>query len=213
MERETNLIYKSKIFLCIIFGVGIIGHLVDLSKQLMLLLTPLALFITASVVFLNLYESKNKKLLVWLLATYLITFAIEVIGVKTSLIFGQYSYGETLGLKLFDVPIVIGINWVFVILGAINLAGLVFSKDWMTITASAVFALLFDLLLEPVAIKLNYWQWPNGIIPLQNYIAWFLISLIAGISFVKLKLNINSNLPRFYFLVQVVFFLALLLFY
>jgi putative membrane protein len=50
---------------------------------------------------------------------------LEVVGVKTGLIFGEYKYGSTLGIKLFEVPLIIGFNWVFVILGSISISRLI----------------------------------------------------------------------------------------
>ena len=31
----------------------------------------------------------------------------------------------------------------------------------------------FDLLMEPAAVKLDYWTWLNGHIHLRNYLVWF----------------------------------------
>jgi len=38
-------------------------------------------------------------------------FGVEVLGVKTELIFGSYHYGESLGYKWLSVPLLIGVNW------------------------------------------------------------------------------------------------------
>ena len=35
----------------------------------------------------------------------LIGFVIEVIGVKTGYVFGSYSYGDSLGFKILEVPV------------------------------------------------------------------------------------------------------------
>jgi len=36
-----------------------------------------------------------------------------------------------------------------------------------------LFAMLFDIILEPAAISLGYWYWDGGSPPLTNYITWF----------------------------------------
>ncbi len=41
--------------------------------------------------------------------------------------------------------------------------------------------LLMDLLIEPVAIHLGYWSWTGGDIPIQNYLSWFVISLVMAL--------------------------------
>ena len=38
-------------------------------------------------------------------------FFVELLGVKTGLIFGNYHYGATFGAKWQDVPYLIGLNW------------------------------------------------------------------------------------------------------
>jgi len=35
-----------------------------------------------------------------------------------------------------------------------------------------------DLLIEPVAIELNFWRWTDVTVPLENYIAWFVLSTL-----------------------------------
>lgn len=75
--------------------------------------------------------------------------------------------------------------------------------------ASGILAVFFDFLLEPVAIIFDYWNWNNNIIPLQNYAAWFFISFILAFSFLKAKLDMNTDLPAVYFIIQAIFFLVL----
>jgi putative membrane protein len=205
--------YKEIIFLYIIFSVGIIGHLYAPLQHLMLLLTPGTLLLTGLVVLFYSYKSSNDKFLLWALITYIITFILEVIGVKTGLIFGEYLYGSTLGVKLFEVPLIIGFNWVLVILGSISISRLFTSGILLSALISAFIAFVFDLILEPIAIKLDYWTWSEGIIPVQNYAAWFTIALISSLGFSLFKVNVKSNISLHYLAVQFLFFIALLIFY
>ena len=66
------------------------------------------------------YKKGELKFLIWCLIVYTVTFSLEVLGTSTGIIFGSYTYGNTLGLKFLGVPLIIGFNWVFVILGSIN---------------------------------------------------------------------------------------------
>lgn len=201
-----------KYFLYIIFAVGIAGHIIPATRNLMLMLTPLTLFITTTVVIISLSKEKNTKLFYWLIIFYVITFLIEVAGVKTGLIFGEYVYGDTLGLKIFDVPLIIGINWVLVILGAIGAAKVLTKNDKVISLLAGAIAVAFDFVLEPVAIKYNYWNWENVSVPFQNYAAWFIISFFAAFIFLRLKINFETNIPQHYLFIQAVFFISVLLF-
>ena len=213
MERTKNLVkHKEMLFLYLIFSVGIFGHLFYPLRELMLFLTPVTLLLTGTLVLFTSYKGSN-KFLKWITLTYLLTFAFEVIGIKTGLIFGEYKYGETLGLKLFEVPLIIGFNWILVILGTISVAQLITQNVLANSLIAATLSVVFDLVLEPIAIKLDYWQWSQNVIPIQNYIAWFLIAFISALLFSILKVKMQSGLSKHYLLVQFIFFVSLLLFY
>lgn len=208
MERPSYLNQKNILILQYsIYIVGIIGHLFDPTRELMFWLTPFALFVSILFVFLSVVD--NMQLVSWLMVTYLITLFLEVIGAKTGLVFGEYSYGSILGIKVFDVPIIIGLNWVIIIWGGILLAQkLTIGPYWIGISTGS-FALLFDIILEPVAISFGYWTWEDSIIPLQNYIAWFIIAFAFAFYYSKANIKTNSSMPIHLFFVQLVFFFVL----
>jgi len=213
MEGKKILIkQKEIIFLYIIYAVGIAGHLITPLQNLMITLTPAALLITGAVVLYYSAVSANKRFIIWSFVAYVFTFICEVAGVKTGLIFGGYSYGSALGFKLFDVPLIIGFNWLFVILGSILVAQIITKNIFFASLLTASLSVLFDLVLEPVAIKLNYWHWDNNIIPLQNYIAWFLIAFTSSMLFFIFKVEVKSKAAVHYLFIQFAFFLILMFF-
>jgi len=74
----------------------------------------------------------------------------------------------------------------------------------------ATLAVLFDYLMEPVAIKLGYWQWlDKGEIPLYNYICWFIISMILLYIFHRLTFGKQNKFAVNLLLIQAMFFLLL----
>ncbi len=211
MEGKTGLIEKYSIyFLYIIFAVGIVGHSIEYTYDLMIALTPLTLFITSSVMIFNLALQKQKKYFIWFVIVFISTFVCEIVGVETGLIFGNYVYGETLDFKLFDVPIIIGINWTLVITGSIMISKFC-NNQFLVFLIVPVLATLFDFVLEPVAIKLDYWSWKSGTIPLYNYVSWFIISLLAFGFYKFLKIELNSRIAKHYYFIQLVFFAVLLI--
>jgi bisanhydrobacterioruberin hydratase len=214
METKKILISNKEIvFLYIIFFVGIIGHLTAQLRDLMLLLTPATLLLTGLIVLFFAYKTSANKFLLWVALTYVFTFILEVVGVKTGVIFGEYNYGPTLGVKLLAVPLIIGFNWVLVILGSISISRLITQNFFLSALITALIALIFDLILEPVAIRLNYWTWNDGIIPIKNYVTWFLIALISALAFSYFKVDVRSKISLHYLLVQFLFFVILLIFY
>lgn len=208
MERQK---IKNKqlimIGLGIFYLVGIYIHLNPVFSDLIKFLTPLFLMISSVLVILE--EKPSRRFLVWLILSYTITTTIEVIGVKTGLIFGSYNYGENLGLKILDVPLVIGLNWVVLVLASI---GIVEKLKSTTIVRSFVVGLIlvfFDLLLEIAAPILNYWFFEGWLVPVQNYLAWFLISFVLSYFYFHSQILRQNVIAKFNFLFQFVFFLLI----
>jgi len=219
------------IILCILFAVGTVGHILPDFRNLMLSMTEWFL-LGCNLVVISSVINENKdrnpaKFQLWILISFLVTFAAEVIGVATGLVFGNYSYGSVFGLQLWETPLLIGLNWVLVTLGAIlvvqNVIKLIEKRNTKLIFGSRIkfiitcilaglVAVVFDFVLEPVAIKLGYWNWEGGIIPLQNYITWFILTVFCTGLYQLLRIRMRSNLAQYYLLIQFIFFVLLQLF-
>jgi putative membrane protein len=187
-------------------------------------LTPLNLLLMLGLILYT-QPGKNRAFYVFMITIMILGFVSEVIGTSTGMLFGQYSYGEVLGVKLFNVPLIIAVNWFLVIYccaisihmllsGVVQrLADRLGTKppalQFITIVFDgAVLATLFDWIIEPVAIRLGYWQWA-GKIPLYNYISWFLVSgLMLWIFHISLFPKRNKFAVNL-LMIQVMFFLLL----
>ncbi len=136
-------------------------------------------------------------------------FLIEAIGTNTGLVFGKYHYGQSLGIGLFGTPLNMAINWMMLIyLVAFML------QNWRVgnlvkslVSASALTA--FDWILEPVAIRLDMWIWDTGTPPLQNYIGWFLSSLIMFTFYYRFAPKSQNSLAFLIGVMHVLFFISL----
>ncbi|GCC53014.1 carotenoid biosynthesis protein [Chryseotalea sanaruensis] len=186
--------------LALLFNIGGIAAFALWGRALLSTLSAINLLIMAILVLIN-HEPISKKFIAVFMGVILIGFSAEIVGVNTGIIFGNYTYSSVLGLSLFGVPFIIGINWAMVVLGAYTLSQLIVSsKFWpyhlnksiVSITLAAGLATLFDYLLEPVAMHLNFWQWEGNSIPLLNYISWFVVSFIAIVVLNKTKTEENK---------------------
>ena len=54
----------------------------------------------------------NKKNIISALSIFLIGMIAEILGVNFGIIFGEYEYLDNLGIKIFGVPIIIGVQWI-----------------------------------------------------------------------------------------------------
>jgi len=189
--------------------VGFVGHRMRRTLPLMLRLTPGFLLVFGLAALLPALRGAEPALLAWGAVVLVLTFLLEAAGTATGRIFGPYTYGRTLGPRLLAVPLVIAFNWLLVILGAVSLSRRLLPSAVPAALLAAALAAGFDALMEPTAIRLDYWSWQAPTIPLKNYAAWFLIALAAALSFALLDLQPASLLPVVYFLVQLCYFAAL----
>ncbi len=172
-------------------------------------LSPLNLMLSAGLVLLMCNQTK------WpfygsILAVAVLGFFIEVLGVKTELIFGTYHYGNSLGYRWLSVPLLIGLNWAVLLYSTAQFSK--FKNEWVNIVFGAVLMVLLDFFMEQNASKFDFWYWKNAHIPLQNYIAWFVISL--GLNFLFQKhLSQKPNLTaKAFYIIELVFFASLYFF-
>jgi putative membrane protein len=211
MERPPCIISRLNFFrgLAIIYAVGLAGHLIPPLRPLMLAITPYVLLITGGIVLVPVISNRNWRTFAWLLAAGLITFFIEVAGVATGKIFGAYSYTNILGAQVFGVPPLIGFNWMLVLFGSISLALIISQRTALTIAIATLCPPLFDYVMEPVAVSLNYWGWHTGTPPLQNYIVWGVISGILCSLYLLSRCNAQRALPAFFLGIQFFYFAIL----
>jgi putative membrane protein len=202
--------FRLSIFLLVaVYLVGIVTVLSGHTDALMTL-TPFNLLFASALLIYN-AEGMNRKYFIWFSVVAIAGFLLEVAGVKTGMIFGEYEYGRTLGIKLFEVPLIIGLNWaVLVFVTAAILQGIKWPA-WLKATGASSLMLLYDFLLEPVAIRFDFWTWAGGSIPVQNYAAWWIIAffmLLGAFYFVE---NLKNRIAFYIVAIQALFFIILIL--
>jgi putative membrane protein len=209
IKKEKNILFISTLVLVIVHLAGVIG-IHSCYNDTFLSLTPANLVLSASLLICNQKEF-NPAFFIFLVSTFLIGFFIEVVGVHTGIVFGWYTYGERLGFKLWDVPLVMGLNWLVLIFAAGVISNRIRSNKFVKSAVGACLLIVLDFVLEPVAIKFGFWSW-SGSIPLKNYVAWYLISYILLLLFHSLQFNKENKLAQPLYIIQLVFFVLLCVF-
>ncbi len=193
--------------------------------QLFISLTPLNLLVCLALIFWT-QQSLSWPFIVFALLAFVIGFAAEYLGVHTGLLFGDYVYGKPFGPKWHEVPILIGAQWLVTTycLGIgmhmlhqrlrRNPEGTYhrFPKWWSALSIvsdGALLAVIFDWVMEPVAVKLGYWHWKTPDIPWLNYFSWFGVSLLILAIFHKLNFRKDNLFAINLLLIQFMFFLLL----
>ena len=171
--------------------------------------TPLNLALSFLLVLINTEISKKTVFLFSLCFT--VGMIAEIIGVNKGLIFGEYSYGNALGIKVFGVPILIGINWCILVFITGYIADTFFHNFWQKILLGIFLMISLDLVMEPVAPVLDFWTFKSGLASFQNYLGWSLVSFPLHILYQKLSPKISGPFPFHLFIVQFLFFTILLI--
>lgn len=222
MEKQHRIATGIALFF---HAIGLVGLLVG-NRDFFIQSTPLNLLLSAGLVV---WTSRPKHLGFWLFlaAAFITGIVVEMIGVNTGYLFGEYRYGKALGPGWKGVPWIIGVNWFIVLFCCANVVRMM--MDWLetkvgpsaflafpiirklTLVADAVtLAVLFDWLMEPVAIELGFWTWGgDGSIPAFNYLSWALVSAFLLILFQACKIKGTNKFALHLLLIQTMFFLIL----
>lgn len=170
-------------------------------------LTPLNLIVTAVLLF-SFHQTWNSASLLFMVLASVAGFLAEWIGVHTGWIFGDYWYGSTLGWKLDEIPLLIGINWLILT----YCTGVVLHQtalpNYLKALLGASIMVSLDWFIEPVAIQYDFWEWAGGVIPLSNYIGWFVLAFLLSLCFHYLSFNKKNVLAMPVLIAQCLFFIA-----
>lgn len=206
MINKLNLTHINvSIFIIWLFHISAIVGVSLGFKDWFVSKTPLNLLLQTTLLLLCFPVNSIKKCLVFG-GCFLVGMLVEAIGVQHSFLFGSYYYGENLGFKLFDVPLLIGINWAILVFITAAIA-LRFSNNLLTkIIIGATLMVGLDFVMEGIAPIFDFWYFEGGHPPLRNFITWFLVA--AGLHFIfqYLKLKGNFTFALHLYFAQLVFF-------
>lgn len=194
------------LLLCI-FVFGSIGINLSATKDWF---EPLSAFTLLYAFFALLFTHKNFTLpfIGVMIFSFSVGMAIEIIGVKTGVVFGKYEYTNMLGTQLMSVPLIIGVNWISLTYATNNIASHFIQHKYFAVIVAAIAMVGFDVLIEPLAVKHHFWIWSeNGLPPIQNYISWFVVSLVLSFTYQK-AVQSKLNFMAVVFSIGLLFFLV-----
>ena len=199
---------KVNIIIILFFILHLVGGValsMDSIKSIFLALTPFNLALTFGLLIWG-NDDFSFNFFKIISVLFLIGFFVEVLGVHSGLLFGEYHYGKTLGFQFLGVPLIIGVNWVLLVVSSFAVSSYFMSNSILKVLLSSIFMVLLDLMIEPVATRLDFWHWQAEVIPLQNYLMWFLVALLMNWILTFNRFNFNVKLGFGLLFSQVVFF-------
>jgi putative membrane protein len=208
ISSKFKVIGREKILISILIifhVVGLIGLQIPAYRDQFLSLSFANLLLSFSVLLIS-RKSKRVLFIGFLTICFFTGMVAEWIGIHTGLLFGDYQYGENLGLKIYGVPLIIGVNWGVLSVCSCSIIFFIRVPSWFKAFLSAAIMTLLDFLIEPVAIVSDYWTWNSPEIPFYNYFCWFIISLPLHWIYFKLGLAEKSKTAIALFIILVAFF-------
>jgi uncharacterized membrane protein len=191
--------------LVIYYAVGIGLFLFQDTRALFRLLTPLSLIMSFGALMVFHREWSWKWVLAFTLV-FLASLCTEIIGVRTGVLFGEYVYGKTLGVKILDTPILIGLNWLLLVYCTAAIANHTRINKTGRILLGAGLMVVYDLVLEYVAPVMDMWYWTRPYPGPRNFAMWFVLALGFHALFQKADLTYENKPARYLFGVQLLFF-------
>jgi len=220
MERQENLrlpglhqqaeelsINRKAISIIIIFHlVGLIGLSIPLTRPIFLYIVPYHLLLMLAVLVLN-HNRVDNRFIFFMAIIFISGFAAEWVGVHKHWLFGDYFYGNTLGIKISRVPLIMTVNWFLLTYSASVLMQRSRLKSMLfRVIIGALILTLLDLLIEPVAVRLDYWHWADGVVPFKNYLSWFLAGVVMLFIYELFRFKYQRVVAPVFLLIQFIFF-------
>ena len=203
LYKNPELLRFSIFIVWLINVSGFFGMFSD-QKELFLTFTPYAILMSFILIFIN-SKINQKGFITSIVIIAIFGFIIEYLGANYGILFGAYSYGENLGLKVGNVPLIMAINWILLIIITGNFSEKVFKNSLASkVIFGSLLMVILDFFIEFSAPKLDYWEFDKHPVPLSNYIWWFLFSIIFHIIYqINIKVKeyvLSQNILLIHFL-------------
>ncbi len=113
---------------------------------------------------------------------------VEIVGVGTGFPFGSYRYTGALGLRILDVPLLVGLAWTMLAWPSALVARRLTSSRSGRVLVGAWAMTAGDLFLDPQMVSAGVWTWHDGSphlpgvpnVPLTNLAGWLLVTVVLS---------------------------------
>jgi uncharacterized membrane protein len=102
------------------------------------------------------------------------------------------------------------VNWLILVYCSTVIAGRFVEPLYFRSIVAGSMMVAYDFALEPAAIRLDMWRWTGNAVPLQNYLAWFVIAALLSYLAARFRLpNPNNKMAGPVYFIQLIFFITL----
>lgn len=180
-NRDQNLDYNLvSVFIIWLFVISALIGIYLGFEEWFIPKTPLNLLIGFGLLLINL-DFRSTKAKLAFVAAFIVGMGVEILGVATGDIFGVYHYGNNMGPKIMEVPFMIGLYWAVLVSITSMMVRSISDNAWIASIFGALAMVILDIFMEVMAGRFDFWHFADHIVPLQNYITWFIVSYFLHI--------------------------------
>lgn len=190
------------------YAIGLLLWLLPPTRALFVAITPLTLLCTTAAVFLF-HRTWNRRTVVWFALVVVSAFLLEWRGVHDARIFGPYAYGPGLAPLVDGTPLIIGLNWLWLVYASHDLAERLARNPVWRIVAGSLLMIAYDAAMEWAAPAMRMWQFDGAYAPLRNFAVWFVVAVVYHTGFEVLAIRSDNRPARALFGIQFAFLLAI----
>ena len=182
--------------------------LVDGSDRARLAVATVVVFFAASVAHALVHRGVG-----WALGLVAITagggLLAEVLGTRTGLPFGDYTYGTALGWQVAGVPVVVPLAWTMMLYPTYAAVTTLTKVRWLAAVLGGLSMMGWDLFLDPMMVELRAWTWTDGAtelpgidgIPALNFAGWLVVgTVLMGLTLLLPRRDVSIGQPTVLYL-------------
>lgn len=137
---------------------------------------------------------------IFVAALGLYALLIETAAILTGFPYGHFGYSHLLGYRILGlVPWTVAFAWTPLILGAYAVAANLFEKAGPRIVSTTLIVTLFDVVLDPGAVLLGFWEYSEAGsfygVPISNFAGWLISGFFGALLIEILVARFTPLLP------------------
>lgn len=172
----------------------------------LVVLAPFLYLLGTGFIFVS-HERPLKNILLYFGSVIFLGFIIELIAVQTQAVFGAFSFGDTLGLKILGTPLLIGFHWFLLSICSGYFIRWIFESSVMKVIGGALLMVIAFVITDPVAQSLDIWSWENYSFTFQNYSIHFLVSISMQVLFLIFLKKEKNQFAGYFLIITTLFFI------
>jgi uncharacterized membrane protein len=198
MSHSRHTFIGLSILLAAVHIVWIVGYSLPVTTDLFKALSPL-LFAISAIVLFSFHRQFNRSFFRFIAIAFIILIISAIVLSQTGFVYNSFGFGPAIGIQLFGVPLIYPLFWINIIYSAGSITRRLQVVRFMKVVIATMMVLIMDLTIEPVAAKLEFWQWQNPGIPfLENIVTTSIAFIILLIFHLSRFRKTNMIAPVFY---------------